>query len=198
MHYNLHMNKQPNTSKKQEACLVLTEQKLYLFSQTPLAQFSKQGLKGSSTGATVICAFLMGAAKTFASDNEALQLTISELLGLDDRGTMHLIDTTGRLGKKYPFIKEILRKGQQTAAAWLENDVHTDKTTLDQLLQKCQNLTLMDLKQMPATEEEPAPPTARIAVNQAVEGNPRLKRLLLILLALIILVTANYLILTLF
>ncbi len=190
------MSKQQNTSEKQGSCLVLTKQKLYQFSQTPLAQFSKQGLKGSSTSATVICAFLLGAAKTFASNDKTLQLIIAERLELDDRGTIHLIDTTRRLSKKYPFVKKILKQGQQGASAWQDNDDHNEETTLDQLLQKCQNLTLMNLKQIDASEAKPA--TTRTSVNQAVIKTPRLKRLLLILLALITLATANYSILAVF
>ena len=196
MHYNLHMDKQQNSSAKQDACLVVPEQKLYQFSQTPQAQFPKQGLKGSSTSATVVCAFLIGAAKTFASNDEELQLTLAEQLGLDDRGTMHLIDTTRRLGKKYPFIKHILKQGQQTATAWQGNETLTETTSLEQLVQTCHNLTLMDLKKI-VVAEEAAPAITREAVSQAVEGNPRLKRLLFILLVLIILGSANYLILTL-
>ncbi len=190
------MGKQQNTSNKQNTCLVLTEQKLYQFSQTPLTQFSKQGLEGSSSSATVICAFLIGAAETFASDDETLQLIIAERLELDDRGTIHLIDTTRRLSKKYPFVENILKQGQQTSSAWQDNDTHSTETTLDQLLQKCQNLTLMDLKQIDGSEEKLS--TARASVTQAVKQNPRLKRLLLILLALIILITANHSILTIF
>lgn len=197
MHYNLPMDKQQNSTVKQDACLVVTEQKLYQFSQSPQAQFPKQGLKGSSTSATVVCAFLIGAAKTFASNDEELQLTLADQLGLDDRGTTHLIDTTRRLGKKYPFVKQILKQGQQTATAWQENDTLTVTTSLDQLVQKCQNLTLMDLKKI-VVAEDLDPTISREATSQAVEGNSRLKRLLLILLALIILVTANYLIFTLF
>jgi len=197
VHYNLPMDKQQNSTVKQDACLVVTEQKLYQFSQSPQAQFPKQGLKGSSTSATVVCAFLIGAAKTFASNDEELQLTLADQLGLDDRGTTHLIDTTRRLGKKYPFVKQILKQGQQTATAWQENDTLTVTTSLDQLVQKCQNLTLMDLKKI-VVAEDLDPTISREATSQAVEGNSRLKRLLLILLALIILVTANYLIFTLF
>lgn len=197
MHYNLHMSKRQNTSIKQDACLVVNEQRLYQFSQTRSAQFSKQGLEGSSTAATVICAFLTGAAKAFASDNNELQLTIADQLGLDDRGAMHLIDTTRRLGQKYPFVKHIIKQGQLTATAWQESNGQTEDAPLGQLLQKCQNLTLLDLEKI-VVAEEPAPAITREAVNQVVEGYPRLKRLLLILLVLIILVAANYLILALF
>lgn len=184
------MNKEQNTSANEDACLVISEQKLYQFSQTRLAQFPKQGLKGSSTGATVICAFLMGAADTFASDDEELQLTVTELLSLDDRACKHLIDTTRRLSNKYPFVKKIFQQGQQTSAAWQENADHTEETPLSQLLEQTKNLTLMDLKQQFVPEEEPA--TTRATVHKAVEKNPRLRRLLFILLVLIILVAANY------
>lgn len=189
------MSKEQITSNSPDVCLVLTEQKLYQFSQTSLVHFSKKSLDGSSTSATVICAFLIGAANTFASDSDALQLTIAELLDLDDRGTEHLIKTTRRLVKKYSFVGEVLKQGQQSAAAWLESDGHTEATTLAELINQSKDLTLADLKKLTITSGQRAP-SARATVNRAVEANPRLKRLLFILLALIILVTANYLTLT--
>jgi len=189
VHYNLHMNKQQITSEKQDASLELTEQKLYQFSQTQQAQFPKQALEDSATSATVICAFFMGAAKTFASDDEQLQNIIAELIDMDERGTRHLIDTTRRLGKKYPFVDELIKFGQQTAANWQDND----SQTLAQLLQQNQNQSLMEMVKKGVIQGQPTPTTARANVNLAVEKNPRLKRLLLILLLLIILVTANFL-----
>jgi hypothetical protein len=190
------MSEQQNSVEEEKACLILTEQKLYQFSKSPAAQFSKQGLKGSSTGATLVCAFLMGAAEALESSDEALQLIIAELLGLEDRGITHLIDTTRRLSQKYPFVKFTLKQGRQAASSWQEEDAHIETTPLDRLLQKCQNLTLLELGKIEVEEEEPAPVSTRETVSQAVESNPRLKRLLFILLALIILTVANYLVLT--
>lgn len=192
VHYNLHMNAQQNTPKKQDTGLELTKQRLYQFSQTPQAQFSRQALEGSATSATLICAFFMGAAKAFASDNETLQLIIAKLIDMDDRGTQNLIDTTQRLGNKYPFVKDVIMFGQQTADTWQARDSHM----LAQLLKQNQNQSLMEMVKKGTIEGDSAPAKVRASVNQAVETNPRLKRLLLILLVLIILVTANYLTLT--
>lgn len=189
MHYNLHMNNQLNTSEIQGSSIELAEQKLYQFSQTHQAQFPKQALEGSDTSATIICAFFMGAAMTLASNDEVLQQVIVKLIDMDERGTKHLIDTTRRLGNKYPFVKELIRLGQQTATSWLESDTHT----LAQLLEQNQDQNLMELLKKGVIKGEAAPTSARASVNQAVETNPRLKRLLLTLLVLIILVSANYL-----
>jgi len=190
------MDKPQNTTENQDACLELTEEKLFQFSQTQQAQFTKQALEGSATSATLICAFFMGAAETFASDDEVLQLSIAKLINMDERGTRHLIDTTHRLSNKYPFVNDVIKLGQQIAASWQAHDGHNNMITLTQLLEQNQNQSLMDLVKNGVIRTEPDPTTTRASVNQTVEKNPRLKRLLLILLALIILVSANYVTLT--
>ncbi|HHJ80556.1 MAG TPA: hypothetical protein ENJ65_02865 [Candidatus Tenderia electrophaga] len=188
------MSKHQNPSEKQEKPLAPTEQTLFQFSQSRQAQFPKQALAGSATSATLICAFFMGAANALANDAAVLQATIAKLIDMDERGTKHLIDTTRRLAKKHSFIKDVIKLGQQTATTWQENDNHT----LAQLLEQNQNQSLTEMLKGGAIKDASVPSTARASVNQAVEKNPRLKRLLLTLLLLIILVTANYLIFFLF
>lgn len=190
------MSKHQNPSEKQEECLALTEQKLFQFSQSRQAQFPKQALAGSATSATLICAFFMGAANTLANENAVLQATIAKLIDMDERGTKHLIETTTRLAEKHPFIKDVIKLGQQTATTWQENDSHT----LAQLLEQNQNQSLMEMLKNGDIKDASAQSTTQASINQTVVRPPRLKRkrLRLTLLVLIVLVTANYLILFLF
>ncbi len=185
------MSKHQNATEKQNPCLTVAEQKLFQFSQTQQAQFPKQLLEDSATSATLICAFFMGAAETLATDNATLLLILAKLIDMDKRGTKHLIDTTTRLAKKYPVVKDVIQLGQQAATTWQASNTHT----LTRLLEQNQDQSLTELLKKEVVKGAPASSTARANVNQAVEKNPRLKRLLLTLLILIILVTANYLIL---
>ena len=187
------MPDEQNSPEKENACLVITEQRLLQFCQSPLAQLPKQGFEKNSTSVILICAFLLGAIESLGSTEEELQLALAEQLDIDDRGTSHLIDTTQRLCIKYPLIAQVLEQGRKAASVWQHDGEPAALTALNKILEQNQNLTLMDLDTLDVTPKEPVS-----VVRHAAPQHSRLRPLLLILLAISILAAANYLLLTVF
>lgn len=188
------MSKKQNAQHQTDTNLAIVDSKLYQFSQTRLAQLPKDGLEENSTSAILACAFLMGAAEKLGNETKVLMLTIATHLNVDDRGSTHLIDTTRILINKYPFIDEIYKHGTQTAQLWQQSDGHTEATTLADLLQQNQNLTLMDLDIQGINAEPGLVKAKRKTIQRA--GGGKFLRIALIILTLIALGAANYFILT--
>ncbi len=138
----------------------------------------------------------MGAAEKIEHDTNGLTQTIATHLGTDDRGASHLIDTTRRLIGKYPFIEEIFKSGTLSANLWQLSGSETKATTLTDLLQQNQNLTLMDLDTHDI-KIKPHLPKANKKTRQESRHKIFL-RIVLIIVFLIALGVANYFILTAF
>jgi hypothetical protein len=167
----------------------ITGSRLYQFSRSRPAQIPKEGLEENSTGAILACAFFMGAAEAVQDEERSLGLILATHLGLTDRGSAHLIDTTRRLISKYPFVAEIFSRGGQVAHAW-QDDGNDEGVGLVGLLAQSRSLTLMELDIQGINLEYGRGVEEEVAVESRRSQRPA--RMIFIILLLIALAAANY------